>query len=1332
MLLIWSVYGEKATNFPCGEVCACSGNQQQSFPGLVADCSGRNLKNLPVRLPQNTKYLDLSSNAISTLSSQQVTDLPRNLLVLNLLDNPIDCEDAILKQLAASITLKSNCGQISNVAVESDLHFPHSEESKIGSRTKRAVASCQAGSANCVNYTCGGIDHWLPYQTYWGCCKGVIHDQRETYCSEIQGVMQCGTVAPAFRCRNEHCIPNPWLCNRVNDCQDGSDELGCDECNKTDNFRCWNGRCIPQSAVCDAYNDCGDGSDETFCRTLRGGWCTTKQYRCPTDSCVPLQNVCDGKADCTDNSDEIGCIVTCNNGWKHYQSSCYKYSNHHRRWTDAEDICQRDGAHLAKITSRKEQDFVFSLGVHQPFQIWIGLRAQGPSGKFTWADGSPLGNFTFWSAGEPSPDPDVCAEMIRNDSQGRWQTGPCTTRHSSYVCEKERACNITGASGDCKTDFETPPLMKSFPREEIISAQYETSVTVQCEASGIPRPTVTFLINGVNSYAENKGHTIMEPYKTTVTYVVTMPSDVECHISNRMGNTFWRIKVNLKDDDPSFFKAVLRLTDETFTSDLKDPLSEKFKTLSAWLENILMSLYTEVHGFRDAEVVRFRNGSVVADVLLTAAKGGSSVVQNKLLEVMGSNQLQNVTVDSFGVVKACPKEFFNVSWSGTFEGEFATQNCPRGAAGVAKRKCLNDGVWGYPDYGECISQEFNQLQEKMNGLFNSSNPSTENITAIITELSSLTQPKKYDSLMAGNIKTSTQILQNVVFYNKKFANSRETVSTNIEGFLQTVSNLLHTNNLRDFQQLQETDNTTTDLTRIIEDYGLQAASGQKNDRLSVVKDNIAMETRLVPDNVQEPLMFPNHSDYKDGILSSPAWTEGGRQFIKLPEEIFNRQNHPSTNGTKVASFLFRTLTPFLSQESAYEQFDQRSGVVSRIIASSVQPPVVKLQNPVVINFVGIQENQSTAICVYWDYNINSRGGGWSKDGCELASHRNDTVTCECNHLTNFAVLMDPSGISSKHSVHQKTLGYITVVGCSLSLLGIIVTLILHGVLWRILKSHKTVIHVNLCIALLAANVLLLIGAVSTEYEVTCKVISVLLHFFYLSAIFWMLVEGLQIYSSIVKVFGGESKQRYFYFLGWGFPLLYVAICLVITRTEGYGVDETCWLSITSGLIWTFIAPTLAVVSVNCIIFVLVLRAMMTSHKMIGAQDKEKIKLGIKCSIVLLPLLGITWVFGVLAFDQATVVFLYLFAIFNSLQGFFIFIFHCLFDQQVRSAMMIWKGKRQRAAHASGVDATQKSKPVSCSLTTERLPSHGVRMTDLSIKKNNQNYRRSGEMNGNFT
>lgn len=214
------------------------------------------------------------------------------------------------------------------------------------------------------------------------------------------------------------------------------------------------------------------------------------------------------------------------------------------------------------------------------------------------------------------------------------------------------------------------------------------------------------------------------------------------------------------------------------------------------------------------------------------------------------------------------------------------------------------------------------------------------------------------------------------------------------------------------------------------------------------------------------------------------------------------------------------------------------------------------------------------------------------------------------------------------------------------------------------------------------------------------------------------------------MFGGERKLKFFYFLGWGVPLIFVSICLAITRTNGYGGDKTCWLSISSGLIWTFIGPALTIVLINGIIFVLVLRAMMTSHKMMAAADKEKIKLGIKCSIVLIPLLGITWVFGVLAFDQATVVFLYLFAILNSLQGLFIFVFHCIFDQQVRSAIVMWKRKRQRTSYVSGKPETtqQKNKQISNSLTTERLPSHGIRISDLTKQEDKGCGGRNGKVN----
>lgn len=46
--------------------------------------------------------------------------------------------------------------------------------------------------------------------------------------------------------------------------------------------------------------------------------------------------------------------------------------------------------------------------------------------------------------------------------------------------------------------------------------------------------------------------------------------------------------------------------------------------------------------------------------------------------------------------------------------------------------------------------------------------------------------------------------------------------------------------------------------------------------------------------------------------------------------------------------------------------------------------------------------------------------------------------------------------------------------------------------------------------------------------------AVLLHFFFLCAFAWMLVEGLHLYSMVVKVFGSEgSKHFYYYAIGWG-------------------------------------------------------------------------------------------------------------------------------------------------------------------------------------------------------
>ena len=93
--------------------------------------------------------------------------------------------------------------------------------------------------------------------------------------------------------------------------------------------------------------------------------------------------------------------------------------------------------------------------------------------------------------------------------------------------------------------------MTSFLSEETITAPYGSDVPVACKASGIPRPTVMLLINALTVYTTAGGHTVMTPYEATMTYTVKMSSDVECHIANRVGSSFYRMKIKLKGTSTS-------------------------------------------------------------------------------------------------------------------------------------------------------------------------------------------------------------------------------------------------------------------------------------------------------------------------------------------------------------------------------------------------------------------------------------------------------------------------------------------------------------------------------------------------------------------------------------------------------------------------------------------------------------------------------------------------------------------------------------------------------------------------------------------------------------
>ncbi|CAG5131574.1 unnamed protein product, partial [Candidula unifasciata] len=183
------------------------------------------------------------------------------------------------------------------------------------------------------------------------------------------------------------------------------------------------------------------------------------------------------------------------------------------------------------------------------------------------------------------------------------------------------------------------------------------------------------------------------------------------------------------------------------------------------------------------------------------------------------------------------------------------------------------------------------------------------------------------------------------------------------------------------------------------------------------------------------------------------------------------------------------------------------------------------------------------------------------------------------------------------------------------------------------KCDRAVLHVNLSVCLILAYVVFLLGVHRTDSEVGCKVVAALLHFLFLVVFFTMLCEGIEVFKSVTFVFTSDSIIRQLLLISYG---------------ESAFLWQ-CWLSVDDGLIWAFVAPALLVIVINLIILIRVLRIMQHSNLMMVKTAQQRTKSVVRTICVLSPLLGITWVFGVLSVSKDTVVFQYLFAIFNSLQ-----------------------------------------------------------------------------------
>ncbi|XP_070558813.1 adhesion G protein-coupled receptor B3-like isoform X2 [Ptychodera flava] len=407
--------------------------------------------------------------------------------------------------------------------------------------------------------------------------------------------------------------------------------------------------------------------------------------------------------------------------------------------------------------------------------------------------------------------------------------------------------------------------------------------------------------------------------------------------------------------------------------------------------------------------------------------------------------------------------------------------------------------------------------------------------------------------------------------------------------------------------------------------------------------------------------------------------------VYLPPSVFQSEEYQATDVVLVTSANYKTigeLLPLSMARSNSSGMVNDSAVNSAVTSVRLEPPLTSTltTEPILVTLTHLhpaKSDEPNVSCVFWDFTANPEtNGAWSTKGCGIYSQNATHTVCDCYHLTSFGVLMKVTDFEIS-AADQFALSIITYVCCAISLLALTVAFGIFVYLDN-LSSERTTIHKNLIIAIGFGQIVYLAGIGSIGNEVACTAVAILLHFFYTAAFTWMLNEGLHLYSKVVEVFSNSSKLIYYYVIGWGIPLFIVCISVAI-RYDGYGTESFCWLSIEDGLIWAFVGPVLTIIVINFIVMVLVIRIIILSASAIalqaGKENAGHIKAGVKGLMILLPILGVTWLCGLFALNEHLIFMEYLFAIFNSLQGLFIFIFHCVGSSEVRSAFNRKKEQR---------------------------------------------------------
>ncbi|KAJ8043029.1 Adhesion G protein-coupled receptor L3 [Holothuria leucospilota] len=270
--------------------------------------------------------------------------------------------------------------------------------------------------------------------------------------------------------------------------------------------------------------------------------------------------------------------------------------------------------------------------------------------------------------------------------------------------------------------------------------------------------------------------------------------------------------------------------------------------------------------------------------------------------------------------------------------------------------------------------------------------------------------------------------------------------------------------------------------------------------------------------------FVDHATNVNGLRDKESVQQTS---ITLPYSVIEVVNELYPKETTVPVTFVTYRDSILFRENDNDRSDKRNAtneyIASYVISSTVELPNITISglpqnSSVIVSFSNMMlyekgnDAKTEVFCVYWEYTSENGEGKWSQTGCRTLSSGLKDVTCSCDHLTSFAVLVRT--YDEEETGFHLVLQLITIIGCIISIVGLFLSLLCMIIIRKVRSKQQTHVHLNLCFALLGLYLSFLFGVGQADQPEMCRAMTSVIYFFCLSSMAWMSVEAFYIYKLI--------------------------------------------------------------------------------------------------------------------------------------------------------------------------------------------------------------------------